>query len=348
MGLIAANVLIFIAHVAGVFEVQEWVLRYDGFSLWECLASAFAHAGISHLVGNMVFLWCFGLIVERKLGTGRFLAVYAALAIVPNIGEQLVMMGSDGGSLGASTAIAGLMAMALVWAPHNRMDMLLVIYFRAFHFDWAVWVVTIYYIGWDFIHAMVIDFEMSTPVLHLNGVILGAPLAIWLLFSNRVDCEGWDIFSGGKRGGRRAPNDGRRLAKEHDRKRREEELTAIRTSTAQSMREMLADDDVEGALLAHAVYERNHGVWNPPTPVTRAMAEALWNQKRWNDFETWAFRLERCDPNARAEIELARAQLLIEVRRRPQAGLRLLRSIERHHELSSEHYDHLMRLHNRA
>ena len=51
----------------------------DGFLLLLTpLTAMFLHAGLFHLVGNMLFLWVFGDNVEDRLGHGRFLVFYLA------------------------------------------------------------------------------------------------------------------------------------------------------------------------------------------------------------------------------------------------------------------------------
>ena len=36
------------------------------------------HGGLMHLLGNMLFLWAFGLVVEGEIGSLRFVALYYA------------------------------------------------------------------------------------------------------------------------------------------------------------------------------------------------------------------------------------------------------------------------------
>lgn len=118
VGLIAVNVMVFLAMVTGSISAPEnWILWYgQGLHPEQWLTSIFMHASVDHLVGNMLFLWVFGLVVEGKLGWQRFLACYLAIGVGQSMLEQMVMLfNSDGGgSLGASAAIFGLMAMAAV------------------------------------------------------------------------------------------------------------------------------------------------------------------------------------------------------------------------------------------
>lgn len=73
---------------------------------YRLVTAAFLHAGLLHIAFNMLALWQLGSILERLLGTWRYIALYFAGAVAGNTlsfllrGEQVV-------SLGASTAIFG-------------------------------------------------------------------------------------------------------------------------------------------------------------------------------------------------------------------------------------------------
>lgn len=85
-----------------------------GFSL---LSSMFLHADLWHLVGNMLFLWLFGDSVEMALGHFRY-GLFYLLCGLGGAGTEIL---SDPGSLepvvGASGAISGLLAAAVMLHP---------------------------------------------------------------------------------------------------------------------------------------------------------------------------------------------------------------------------------------
>ncbi len=59
IGLIAVNVVCFAVTGFGMDPdaVRPWLLHHGpGVSPWEWFTSAFAHAGWTHLIGNMLFL----------------------------------------------------------------------------------------------------------------------------------------------------------------------------------------------------------------------------------------------------------------------------------------------------
>lgn len=95
------------------------------------LTSMFLHGGLGHIAFNLLFLWIFGNNVEDALGRVRFLAFYllagVAAALVQVLasavtGDLLVPM------VGASGAIAGVLAAYMILFPRARVLTLVVIF----------------------------------------------------------------------------------------------------------------------------------------------------------------------------------------------------------------------------
>ena len=199
----AATVGLIVAVFSGVMmgglgPVENWILWYgQGLRPDQWLRSIFMHAGIGHLIGNMLFLWVFGLVVEGKIGWWKFLCCYLAMGLLQSALEQLLMLGYSGdtpGSLGASAAIFGLMAMATVWAPANGISFLWLLLMRTGTFDVSIAVLSAVYAGLEIVSLLLSGGTAGSSWLHLGGMALGFPLAIVMLKRGLVDCEGWDLF----------------------------------------------------------------------------------------------------------------------------------------------------------
>jgi membrane associated rhomboid family serine protease len=83
------------------------------------LSAMFLHdpSSVFHLGGNLVFLVIFGSIVERALGSFRFLGLYAAAGLAGAALHCLVASGSSTPLVGASGALYGLLAVAAIVRP---------------------------------------------------------------------------------------------------------------------------------------------------------------------------------------------------------------------------------------
>lgn len=87
------------------------------------LTSMFLHGGAAHAAQNLLALWIFGRDVEPALGRARFVALYAACGVVGALAQSIAAALSGQALVpivGASGAIAGLLAAHLVAAPRAR------------------------------------------------------------------------------------------------------------------------------------------------------------------------------------------------------------------------------------
>jgi membrane associated rhomboid family serine protease len=206
VGLIAANVSFYVAASRGQLgEPDDWLLTFgQGLHPGEWLLCNFMHGGVIHLLGNMIFLWVFGLIVEGKLGWWRFLGLYLAVCVAFGALMQLLALGYAGespGGMGASAAIFGLVGIALIWAPSNEVNCVwpfaLGLSFRLVHFEMTIGAFAGMYFLWEsaqfFLFAS-FGFSLATAAGHLLGGLVGLALGVLLLRRGLVDCEGWDCF----------------------------------------------------------------------------------------------------------------------------------------------------------
>jgi membrane associated rhomboid family serine protease len=96
-----------------------------GISAWWTLLSAmFMHGGFLHLAGNMVSLWIFGDNIEWLLGRARYLAFYLACGVAASLATLYLGSASDMPGIGASGAIAGVMAAYMLMYPQARVTTL--------------------------------------------------------------------------------------------------------------------------------------------------------------------------------------------------------------------------------
>ena len=198
--ILALNAALFLFTGMGHYEAHRWlILEFARINPLQWVTAACMHASWCHLIGNMIMLWCLGLIVEGKLGWRRFCLLYLCLALADGAISQIPMFmftSGQGGALGASGVIFALLAVALIWAPANDIHFL-------YYFGWILFgtvdipisVVAAFYFGIEFLEVLVSGVSMSTPMLHLLGMSVGFPFAIGMLKYRMVDCEGWDLLT---------------------------------------------------------------------------------------------------------------------------------------------------------
>jgi membrane associated rhomboid family serine protease len=129
-GIIAANVAVFFLELAGGDPfVTKWSLIpadiVAGRHWITILSSMFMHAGWSHIIGNMVFLWAFGPEIEDAMGSSRYLVYYLLGGLAATAAQIALSPASTVPNLGASGAIAAVMGGFLVTYPRDRIRSLL-------------------------------------------------------------------------------------------------------------------------------------------------------------------------------------------------------------------------------
>ena len=84
---------------------------------WTLLTHMFVHANFDHLFWNMLFLFFFGMELEKRVGESKFLQIYILSGIVAAIGQMMI---SSGSLVGASGALYGVMGCLAIIAPEIR------------------------------------------------------------------------------------------------------------------------------------------------------------------------------------------------------------------------------------
>lgn len=108
--LIAVTVLMFVLQNLPGSPVNALGIYRPAFTQllpWTMITSVFLHASILHVLFNMFSLFVFGPILEGMLGRGRFLVLYLVSGFGGSV--AVLLLDPNGGVLGASGAIFGLM-----------------------------------------------------------------------------------------------------------------------------------------------------------------------------------------------------------------------------------------------
>lgn len=197
IALILLNTLVFAFQVANPDACEPFLLRLgDGIHPVQWLSSIFMHADPIHLIGNMVFLWSFGLVVEGKIGPWKTLLIYFGIGIFESaLGQFIMLYAEPSFALGASAAIFGFMGLCLIWAPMNCMECFFLFGVRVFFFETSILVMVGLYIALQILAVFLTAGHYSGEFAHLSGAIFGIIIGIVMVKAQMVDCEYWDIFS---------------------------------------------------------------------------------------------------------------------------------------------------------
>lgn len=142
IGIIIINVLVFLLELAlgpntEVFIQTFGTIPYEitrgidippfvpGFVYLTLVSAVFLHGGFVHIGFNMLFLWIFGDNVEDAFGHVGFLIFYLATGVLASLTHVFFNASSQIPSIGASGAVAGVMAAYMILFPRAEVRVLL-------------------------------------------------------------------------------------------------------------------------------------------------------------------------------------------------------------------------------
>ncbi len=337
IGLIVVNTLVFAA--TGVVRDADWEMalaleRGAGLYPYQWITSNFLHADLMHLIGNMLFLWLFGLVVEGKLGAWRFLAVYLTIGFVQSGLEQSIsLFTAEGGySLGASAIIYGLLAISALWAPVNCIEFTVSVWlfpiFRAATYDVPIWLFALAYVLLDGFFAYLTGFALVTPTLHVMGALVGLPIGIVLLSRGVVDCENWDAWSVWKGDyGPWAKQDEPEIEPAEDAEQREQRIEATAATETEKLRSLLSQKQGRLALFVHQRAAKTLPAWRLERDDLLRLVQTLHADKLYAESVPLMVEYVRRFPDKSIRVRLGLAQILIQRQRRPGQALAVLAKI---------------------
>ncbi|TNE72526.1 rhomboid family intramembrane serine protease [bacterium] len=98
-----------------------WPIASGNFYPWQLVSYMFMHGNLSHIFFNLFALWMFGLPLEQKWGSSKFLTYYFITGIGAGILQLLV---SDAIVIGASGAVYGILLAFGMLYPNRYIYML--------------------------------------------------------------------------------------------------------------------------------------------------------------------------------------------------------------------------------
>jgi len=134
--------------------------------IWRFVTSIFLHGSAKHLLSNLFALIFFGLILEKTVGSNKFLGIYLVSGILANI----VAINFYPSSLGASGAIMGIIGALTILRPTMQV--------WAFGMIVPMFVATIIWVVIDAIGVFIPS--NIGHIAHLSGIAFGGIIALFL------------------------------------------------------------------------------------------------------------------------------------------------------------------------
>ncbi len=160
------------------------------------LTHMFLHSGIVHVAGNMLFLWIFGDNVEDALGHFRYVLFYFASGLVAALAQFAVSPHSPVPMLGASGAIAGVLAAYAILYPRSPITVI-----NPIPLLWIFWGLFLLLPAWfviaEFFVVNLYNALVASPaggvafVAHVGGFVAGLLLLPLLRTRHPLEYDPW-------------------------------------------------------------------------------------------------------------------------------------------------------------
>jgi membrane associated rhomboid family serine protease len=128
---------------------------------WTLITHIFLHGSFEHFFFNMLFFVFFGPVLERKIGSSKFLLIFFLAGIVAGVGWSLTSVNP---ALGASGALSGVFATLAVLMPRMKIYLFFLI-------PLEMWIAVILFALIDFV--MIGSGDMIAHTAHLSGLFFG-------------------------------------------------------------------------------------------------------------------------------------------------------------------------------
>jgi len=196
IGLVAVNIIVWLliavngeiaAQVAAVeygfipstvYDIAERPPELAAVPDWATyMTYAFLHGDFWHIAGNMLFLWIFGDNVEDALGHVRFLVFYLFCAVAGAWVHGLLVPDSQGPLVGASGAVAGIVAAYLLLHPRVKVWVLA---FGRIPLRLPAWIPLAGWIGFQIVMLLAVSDDIISYGAHVGGALAGGALVLIL------------------------------------------------------------------------------------------------------------------------------------------------------------------------
>ncbi len=155
--------------------------------VWTWVISVFSHSpgGLFHIAGNSIALFFFGPLVERYVGSKRFLGFFLVSGILAGLGHVLfsIVLGDTVAVLGASGAVFAILGVVTVLRPNLEVLLFFVIPMKIKYLTYGIAAISIVFVLQPSIAASA-GLGGIAHLAHLIGFVIG------LAYGKRIEGTG--------------------------------------------------------------------------------------------------------------------------------------------------------------
>jgi len=306
-----------------------YILQYgEGLNPLQWLTSIFMHSSVAHLLGNLIFLWIFGHVVEGVTGPRWFLVLFLGMGIAQCAVEQFLYLDGSGGSLGASSAIYALMMVAAWLSPRDNIQCLWYVIVRIFFVEIPVLIFALLYFLYDCYFSYLQGFAATTPMLHALGGLVGVAVGWTILQFGWIDNDGRDLLTMlgdtfGDKGRTKQPTRRSREAEAAVAKAKQERQQQFKIAV-ESLQRMLQAEKLEAALAQVRVIQQRYPEYRWAEPQLLQAVHLAQKTERWPELIYLSDIYLQTFQSQAIAVRLVLAAVLVSRESRPRAAVKTL------------------------
>jgi len=160
-----------------VYVLQSFISGFTEFFMltenapnmfWQFLTAVFLHGSITHLIYNLFALILFGLMLEKLVGSKKFLILFFVSGILANLISFYWYpnaLGASGAIMAVIGCLAAIRPMMVIWA---------------FNLPMPMFVAAIIWIGGSVLGIFGLGDQNTGYLAHLSGIFIGAIYGLFL------------------------------------------------------------------------------------------------------------------------------------------------------------------------
>ena len=160
----------------------------DTYDISTMISSAFAHADIFHLLGNLIFFFAFAAAIEMALGYLIFPVTIILLAIGTNLTYALTISPDNAlPTLGLSGVVMGMIGLFTYLMPLAKIRCFFwfLVIFKRFYIP--AWILAVWYVGWDIYNLTSSDESSNVNfIAHISGAFIGYAFGFLILRKEKL------------------------------------------------------------------------------------------------------------------------------------------------------------------
>ncbi|MEI7767385.1 MAG: rhomboid family intramembrane serine protease [Phycisphaerae bacterium] len=180
------------AHLNAPSVIDHFMLYGRAPIWWQFITYQFLHANLSHLFGNMVFLYAFGNNLNDRLGHWAYLLFYLGGGIVAGLVQVSF---SDAPTLGASGSVSAITGLYMVLLPLT--DIKLLVWFFMYVDVWLVpsMYLVLFSLAKDVLFSVTGIGGPVAYMAHIGGVLIGIAVGLLILWLRLIPRDLYDLMA---------------------------------------------------------------------------------------------------------------------------------------------------------